>query len=128
MTGPRSSRADVAALSASGAATHSRRTPERFASLVLVAIAQLADLVTFYAATSVLPLAYEQNPLARAGFATVAKLGYLFVALFVIDRWLWRRPAWLRVGFVATVVGLGLAGAAANVAVLAAVFRWPVAA
>lgn len=94
--------------------------------LVFVAIAQLADLVTFYATASVAPITLEINPLVRGAYAIspllalAVKLVGILVLLVLVDRLTAPRhsPVWMRVAAPVLVAAPALAGAAANVLVL----------
>jgi len=98
-------------------------------ALVLVILAQLADVVTFAAAAAALPLSHESNGLARVlgtwsiALVPVAKLLLLLPILAIIERLEATHRRWLLAGAVAIPAGMGLAGAAANLVSLA--MAWP---
>lgn len=98
------------------------------AGLILVAIAQIADLVTFFATAAAAPISDEGNGVARLlytadPYAVAAfKLGLLTLSLALVARFA-RAPMWVRVAAVSVPVGIGLAGAAANLITLVLVLR-----
>lgn len=98
------------------------------AGLIVVAIAQIADLVTFFAATAVAPISGEGNGIARLLYAAdpyavaAFKLGLLTLSLALMARFA-RAPVWVRVAAVSIPAGLGLAGAAANLVTLILILR-----
>lgn len=98
--------------------------------LVLVAAAQLADLVTFFAAASVIPISNETNVLAGAAWNLAGpigvmslKLAALIPSLMIVDRLSHVRVRWVPLAAVSIPAGIGLAGAAGNVAALLAALR-----
>jgi hypothetical protein len=80
-----------------------------------ILLAQLSDLLTFICVASVLPIALEVNPLARAAYVTAGVAGVVAlkgigtaVLLVLVPRSRWPRPMF---GITVTV---GLVGALSN--------------
>jgi len=98
--------------------------------LLAVALAQLADLATFAAGLAVLPLAAEQNPVAR-WLGTYAGLGAVIVAKAIVIAALVGGLEAVRRGYPRAVLwgcafigaGTGIVGASANLASLIAYLR-----
>lgn len=93
--------------------------------LHLIVAAQLADLVTFYAAAAIVPVERELNPIAQATIAVVGLGGVLLVKVIFLGGFLWAAtrirgaPDWVRLTGLGFALGSGLAGAAANLVSLA---------
>lgn len=92
--------------------------------IVAIALAQLADLVTFFGVAAVLPLTAEANPLMRAlggylGLTAIAavKAAGIGVAVAILDR-LAHLPRPVRWAVASYVIGMGAGGAATNLASL----------
>jgi len=99
------------------------------ASLYLVAAAQLADVVTFYAAAAVIPIEHELDPIARLAVATAGLGAVLILKIAALGAMLWittlirGAPDWARITGLSLVIGAGLAGAAANLVALLVALR-----
>ena len=97
--------------------------------LYAVIAAQLADLVTFYAAAAVLPIENEVDPLARLAVSLFGLGGVLVFKIAALGGLLWAAtrlrtaPEWVRLTGFSFAVGAGLSGAAANLVALSVALR-----
>jgi hypothetical protein len=97
--------------------------------LYAVAAAQLADVVTFYAAAAIIPLEHEVDPLVQ-GLVAVGGIGaVLILKIVVLGGMLWlitrmrAAPDWVQITGLSLVIGAGLSGAAANLVSLSVALR-----
>lgn len=106
-------------------------TPVRVAILMLVAIGQMADFLTFAAAASVVPIAAESAGWARLAYAAYGLMGvfmvktlFLIPMLLIVDYIIRGKSALAWKVFVSTFVfAWGLAGAATNLGAIALALR-----